>query len=316
MNNRARRLQYRKSLYRKKRNKAAIIASIIAIIVLFILFLVIGNALHDKVEQSEDRRNEQSSSTSDAAPEITLAEPKTVGAYALPLLEDRSSFSERLSALPSDTSAVCVALNKPDGTLLYRSSLSSTLTYLSSASDASNLGDMISRIESRELYVSAILYVPSFSEENELLRDVYLTSWCSVAIEAIRAGADDCLLIPRSASADNVDRICELARLIHEIDPEAIIGCTLPEDVISASNSAVLIDKLSKSFNYLALDTTSFKDDEDVAAHVEAKVAQMQMQLIYYKMRLLLPRAAEQTEQQKYTDIAKKYNISSWQVKP
>ena len=296
MNNRARRLQYRKSLYRKKRSKATIIFWSVAVAVLFILFLVIGNALHDKVEQSEDRRNNQSSSTDAIAPENTLAEPKTVGAYALPLIEDGSSFAERLSAIPSETGAVCVALNKPDGTLLYRSSLSSTLTYLSSAPDASSLGDMISRIESREMYASALLYVPSFAEENELLRDVYLTSWCSVALEAIRAGADDCLLVPRAASVDSVDRICELARLIHDIDPDAVIGCILPEDVISASNSAILIDKLDKSFNYLALDTTSFKDDEDVAAHVEAKVAQMQMQLIYYKMRLLLPRSADDTE--------------------
>ena len=315
MNNRARHMQYRKSIYRKKRIKAIAVISALAIALLFILFLIIGNVLHKKTSDSPSKNNNfaQSSKESEAT---VLQKAESVGAYPLPLLENGSAFSDRLATIPANAEAVCLSLNSSDGTLSFRSSLSSKLNYLTHATDAGTLSGAISRIDERGLYISALLYVPSFSEENDLLRDVYFTSWCSVAVEAIRAGVDDCLLVMRSANEYDVDKICKIAELIHEIEPKAMIGCLLPDDVINAQNSEVLIERLNRSFNFLALDTTDYKADEDVSAYVEAKISRMQMQLIYYKMRVLLPRASDSEAQQGYIDIAKKYNISGWQIKP
>ncbi len=308
-------MQYRKSIYRKKRIKFIAVLSSLALVVLFILFLIVGTALHSKTSDTASGVGNKAPAQTDASTD-TIAASIPIAAYALPLLSDGSVFSDRLAAVPEDASAVCIALNSSDGTLLYRSELSSTLTYLGYASDASSLSNSISKIESRDLYISALLYVPSFSEENDLLRDVYLTSWCSVAVEAIRAGAQDCLLVARSANEDSVEKLCTLAGLIHEIEPNATIGCVIPGDVIISGTSEVLIAKLAKSFNYLTLDTTDFKDDEDIAAYVEAKISQMQMPLIYYKMRVLLPSSDDSQTRQSYIDIVKKYNISSWQIKP
>ena len=316
MNNRARHTQYRKSSYRRKKTKALVVIVSIAVALLVALFLIIGNALHNKTENTAKKRNDKSSATDTDSSSSKLTEAKLISAHALPLLEDVSTFAERLSAIPADAEAVTVALNRPDGTLLYRSSLASTLTFLSVATDASDLPGLISRIDDRELYTSALLYVPTFAESDALLKDVYLSSWCSIAAEAIRAGVGDCLLVIRSASADDVERICELATLIRQIEPSAIVGCAIPEDVATAQNSEVLIKKLSTAFNYLTLDTTNYKDDEDVASYVEARISQMQMQLIYYKMRVLLPYSPDTKAQQSYIDVAKKYNISSWQIKP
>lgn len=316
MNNRARHIQYRKSSYRRRRTKAAAIIISVAVVILVALFLIIGNALHKKTENTANKRNDKTSS-SQTEPDIPkLSEAKSVSAYALPLLESGSTFSERLSALPADATSVSVALNQPDGTLLYSSALSSTLTFLQSQTDASALTSLISRIDDREIYTSALLYVPSFAENDALLKDVYLSSWCSVAAEAIRAGVGDCLLVIRSATPDDVERICELATLIRQIEPEAIVGCAIPDAIAGDESSDVLIKKLSTAFNYLALDTTNYKDDEDISAYVESRISQMQMQLIYYKMRVLLPRASDAETQQIYIDTAKKYNISSWQIKP
>ena len=110
--------------------------------------------------------------------------------------------------------------------------------------------------------------------------------------------------------------MCDLALLIRATEEDAIIGCVIPEDMLSAENSEVLIAKLAKAFNFLTLDTTSYKEDVDIAAYVESRISQMQMQLIYYKMRVLLPYSEVAEDQQKYIDTAKKYNISSWQIKP
>lgn len=313
MNNRARHIQYRKSIYRKKRMKAIFIICGAALLVLFILFLIIGNALNKKT--SDDPRQEQQTQSNKAAVE-GLTPAKNINGYALKLLEDGSTFADRLAALPQNTSAVSLAINDTDGTLLFRSALSADLPFLSTASDASALSAAISRTDARDIYVSAILYVPSFSEENDLLRDVYLSAWCSIAVEALRAGAGDCMLVFKGAGANELDKICEIADLVRSIEPNAILGCAIPEDVISASANEVMISKLARSFNYLALDTTNYKEDEDVASYVEARISQFQMQLIYHKMRVLIPSSSDEAELQKYIDSVAKYNILSWQVKP
>ncbi len=314
MNNRPKHLQYRRNIYRKKRTKAIAVIIAVALALLFVLFLIIGNALHKKTSSDETPNDNGTEAATDANNSLPSAE--AIGAYALPLLKDGSTFSSRLSAIPNGAEAVCINLNSTDGTLYYRSDLSSNFSFLKYASDSSPLSSALSALESRDLYASALLHVPSFAIENDLSREIYLTGWCAVAVEAIRAGADDCLIKTVSAGADEVDKLCALADLIHEMEKEAIIGIVIPEDVLSANNSEVLISKLNNSFNYLVLNATGAKEGEDVGVYIETRVAQMQMQLIYYKMRVLLPTAEDAATAQKYIDSVKKYNALSWQFMP
>ena len=315
MNNRPKHLQYRRNIYKKNRTKAIAVIIAVALVVVFILFLIIGNALHKKTSGDEPSDDNPTETETDGKVN-PLPSAAAVGAYALPLLEDGSSFSSRLSAIPEGAEAVCINLNTTDGTLCYRSELSSEFSFLKYASDASSLSGSISSINDRELYASALLHVPSFALEDDLAREIYLAGWCAVAVEAIRAGADDCLIKTTSAGSEEVDKLCALADLIHGIEKDAVIGIVIPEDVLSASNSEVLISKLSGSFNYLALNATGAKEDEDVGVYIETRVAQMQMQLIYYKMRVLLPTAEDEATMQSYIDSVKKYNAPSWQFMP
>lgn len=315
MGNRPKHLQYRKNIYRKRRTKAIAVIIAVALAVLFILFLIIGNALHAKTAE-DPSENRESDTTADGSESVTLTPAATVGAYALPLLKDGSTFASRLSAIPEGAGAVSFALNSPDGELLYRSALTSEFSFLSHAEDASSLSSAVSAIDDDELHASAVLHVPSFAEEDALMREIYFSGWCAVAVEAIRAGADDCLIKPSSASAEDVDKLCELAERIRSIEPDAIVGVVIPEDALSASNSEALISKLSKSYNFLALNATNAKEDEDVGVYVETRIAQMQLQLIYYKMRVLLPAAEDAEIMQSYIDSVKKYNVASWQCLP
>ena len=315
MNNRPKHLQYRRNIYRKKRNKTIAVIIAAALVVLFVLFLIIGNALHKKTSDGEVW-GDNSTQTATDEKNNALPQAEAVGAYALPLLKDGSSFSSRLSAIPEEAEAVCINLNTSDGTLCYRSGLSSDFSFLKYATDASSISGAISAINDRELYASALLHVPSFAVDDDLSREIYLTGWCAVAVEAIREGADDCLIKATSAGAEEVDKLCALADLIHEIEKDAIIGIVIPDDVLSANNSEVLVSRLSHSFNYLALNATGAKEDEDVGVYIETRVAQMQMQLIYYKMRVLLPTSEDEAVTQSYIDSVKKYNAPSWQFMP
>lgn len=315
MSNRPRHLQYRKNIYRKKRTKAIAVIIGVALVALFILFLVIGNALHKKTSDREDTPNEEQSELPEAT-DGALPEAAAVGAYALPLLEDGSAFSSRLSEIPEGADAVCIPLNSEDGLLQYRSELAAEFPFLKYADDASSLSSSLNSIKDRGLHASAVLYVPSFEDEDDLAREIHFAAWCSVAVEAIRAGVDDCLIIPLAAGEEDVAKLRSLAELMRGMQEDAVIGLAVPEEILSSSGSEALIAELGESYSFLAISAANPKEDDDVGIYVETKIARMQVQLIYHKMRVLLPTADEPEVMQSYIDTVKKYNVASWLFLP
>lgn len=308
------RRRYKKSNPRKRRIRSIIIFSAVAAALVFAIFMIAGLSLSEKTKSDDFDEDYEQRETEAEKPR----KAQSVSAYPLPLLEEGSSFSSRLSAIGDDAKAVCVALNKPNGTLQYRSSLASKLSYLTVESDASSLSIYTEDFLDANLYATALLYLPTFEDtEDELLADVELSIWGSIACEAIREGIGDVLLVAPSAAEDDVDKLCALADRIHVTEESAIIGLALPQGVLDSEKSTTLIDKLSKSFNYLALDLTASPEDEtSMLEYIEQSVSDMQLQLMYYEMRVLLPRGASNEELASFIDVVTKYNIKSWQALP
>ena len=245
----------------------------------------------------------------------SLREVKSVHAYPLPLLEDGSSFASRLAGIKEDATSVCVSLNKPEGTLLYRSNIASSFTYLSVASDAKDISSYIEDIEDRELYATAILYIPTFAEtKDDLKADVELAIWGSVVCEAIRAGIGDVLIIANGADDEDVEKLSALAERIHITEENAIIGLCIPNEIFEAEKSVSLIDNLSKAFDYLAFNATNAEGDGTLIENIESAIADKQYQLIYYKMRVILPRCANTEELDKLAQVVTKLSIASRQA--
>ena len=312
--NRNRHIQYRRSIYRKRKIKTIIISTVVALLVLFVLFMIIGTALHAKTQKTPSEEPEYTDDIIDNRPAVTTA--KTVGAYALPLLEDGSKFSDRLAGIQPNSNAVCIALNNAEGTLLFRSDLAKSLPQLSIHDDASSLTGSVGSIENEGFYISGALYVTAFSQENSLLRDVELSTWGAIACEALQNGVGDVLLVAPEMSANDVGRICAVADSIHSNVERSVVGLLLPESVLENENSAALIKELSTHFNYLTLDTSNYKEGEDAVAYIEGRVSSLQLELMYYKMRVRLPRASDSDTQKQYIDAVAKYNITSWLVLP
>lgn len=306
--------RYRKNNRRNRKIKAIVMISVAAAVTIFIIFLAVGLSLAKKTkdyEVAEDDFTELETDTSQAR------QVKAVNAYPLPLLEDGSSFSTRLSGIKEDATSVCVSLNAPDGTLFYRSSVASKFTYLSIKSDASALSSYVDSIDERDMYITATLHVPTFKEtSDDLTADVELSIWGSVACEAVRSGIGDVLLITDGASEEDVDKLCALAERIHITEEKAIIGLCLPSSVLEAEKSVSLIDKLSKAFDYLAFNATSVTGDGTLIENTADAIADMQLQLMYYKMRVLLPRGTNAEELDELIKTVNKYSISSWQALP
>ena len=308
------RRRYKKSNYRKRKIKTIVIISVVSFIVLFAVFMIVGLSLAEKTTDYTPFEDEFDYNESDSE---TARKPKNVKAYPLPLLEDNSIFSSRLAKIKEDATAVCISLNRPDGTLLYRSALASSFTYLEQAPDASNLSNYIDSIEGRDLYTTATLYIPTFSEtQNDLEADVELSIWGSIVCEAIRSGVGDVLIIANDATVEDAEKLSALAERIHITEEDAIIGLCIPSSVWEDEKSVSLIESLSKAFDYLALDTTELPEKATLSETVEDAVAEMQLQLMYYKMRVLLPRGENTEELEKLVEIVTNYSISSWQALP
>ena len=308
------RQRYRKRAYRKRRLKAIIISSVAAAIALFVIFLAVGLSLAEKTRDYElDDDDDFEFQETDAESTRSV---KTVNAYPLPLLEDGSYFYERLAKINENATSVCVSLNLPDGTILYRSSIASKFSY-SIANDASTLATIINNIEGRDLYTTATLYIPTFEEpENDLEADVELSIWGAIVCEAIRDGIGDVLLIANGAEVDDVEKLCALAERIHITEENAVIGLCIPESVIHDEKSGSLIEKLSKKFDYLAFNATNIEGEGTLLENTEAAISNMQFQLMYYKMRVLIPRGENAEELSALAEIVTKHSISSWQALP
>ena len=304
--------RYKRNNRRKRRTKTIIIISIVAFIALFAIFLAVGLSLAEKTKDYEVEGDDYEFEETDQSGE---REVKGVNAYPLPLLEDGSMFSTRLAGIKDGASAVCVSLNKPDGTLLYRSSIASSFSYLSVESDASSLSGYVKSIGDDDLYATATLFIPTFEEtQDDLKADVELSIWGSIVCESIRAGIGDVLLIANGANIEDLDKLCALAERIHITEKTAVIGLALPNSVYEAEKSVTIIDKLAKSFDYLAFNATKLDGEGTLLENTEAAISEMQLQLMYYKMRVLLPRCANTEELDKLAEIVTKHSITSWQA--
>ncbi len=311
MNRGSRHLQYRKNIYKKRRIKIILLISVAAIVALFVLFLVVGNILHKKT----DDQTEPPKQTQNVDSTATLPTASKVGAYALPLLEEGSQFSTRLSALSGRANAVCIALNRPDGTLLYRSSLASKLSMLKYDSNATSLENSLLSIERNGLHTTAVLYIPDTYANDRLMWSVELAMWGAVAAEAIQCGVDDVMLVSRSTDTALLESLKTLADDIRTNAAGAVVGLLLPESVISAQHRESLLDDLSKSFSYLTVDTTLDKEN-DPLAHLENRISGMQYMIIYYGMRVLLPSGADTQATESYIAKAREYSADSWMIAP
>lgn len=298
---------------RKRKTKKIIIISISAVLILFVIFMVSGLFLSEKVKE-----NAFTATTNNQGGKIPQSEQvvPSVNAYPLAILEDGSSFNSRFSAVSDVADQVCVSLNTPQGELLFKSTVASHFSDILVKSDASALSGYTDTLQYYEIYSTALLYMKSPTDA-ELVSNVYSSIWSSIACEAIRAGINDVLLVS-NASVDEVDKLCTLADSIHLTEENAVVGITVPQQVLEDENYVELINSLAKSFDYLAINATELEtnDRSTLLEAIEATIGNFQDQIIYHKMRVLLPNVSTAEEQSAFVELLAKYAITNWQISP
>ncbi|MBQ9783421.1 MAG: hypothetical protein IJW44_02765 [Clostridia bacterium] len=313
MNGRNRHMQYRRSVYRRRRIKLILIVLGAVLVIGLALFLIVGNLLHDRSEA--DRAEETDRQATTVAPGTERTPIGDIQAYPVAAqTTDSTTLRDRLIRLiEAEGSAASIALNQPGGTLLYQSSVAGSLGVASEYTiTAEGIGTT-----ARELgiHVSGVYHLTSFASEDALLRSVSLAREAAILAEAAQGGIDDLVLLAPDLSPNQIDELLHLVEDIRRLAPDAVIGLSLPSAVLEADNAAALIDRLYERLDFLALDATHYGEAAP-AEHVEATITDSGMlyYLLRYHMRVLLPAVDDTDSQNAMIHAVQKNGLNNWQI--
>ena len=306
-------LRYRGARYRRRRISAVIIPIVAVFVVLTVLFFVIGNALNDKTQGENENHNGDGAQVPTAETEKQNAVPSSVVAYALDIEgAAAASLAENISALSGKgAKAVSVRVKGSGGALLYNSAVAKAMGY-QSGSGLLNIENLVSRAESRGMYVSAFLELEALAETNAEVRALKLAYEASVASELCSAGVDDVMIYARDAGSKDVSELVRLADSIKAINRNARIGIALDQTFFKSENSAVDIDELSAAFDFLGL-KFSAAEGVDVTEELERVIGEELYYILRYNVRIVVPSPSSEENAQKISAILSEESVGNVQ---
>ena len=293
MNTPNRHMRYRRSVYRRKRIKNAVIIAACALLVSVITVIIIGNALGNKVAQNNGDNMQSDTGNSSASKQVKL-----LNAAPVALSESGTTLQSRLySASRNGYEDVCFNLDTKSGTLYYVSRVAQSLGKQSSdTSDLRSLDNIAGLLDTYELYGCAIAHVGEFDSDDDLIRASAIGYHASQISEVLRAGIDDVLVYPDTDTPEHYRELIRLATEVRRLTDKGVIGIALPPSLLtdfSNLDHKQLIYELSESFDYVAADlsTVSAIDGESVGAdvYVDTMLGHMQSYALQYSMRILVP---------------------------
>jgi len=320
-----RRPSYKRSVYRRRKIKYILIASLSALAALFVIFVIVGNALDRKVDtvvsSLDGLEEEKNSATSDTG--AAHATPVKVISKSTALSAEGSSLDSRLAKLSKEgASAVCFELDSKDGKVLYSSKVAQELGYQESGSSLWKLDNAIQVFDKHELYSIGITYVSELDSSNDLTRSAAIGYYAARIAEAFRAGVDEVLIYAPDTAPERMDELIRLSDEVHRLVPEAVLGITLPyplpeypaelessSDTVEVSESQAetdtvkefsdsLINDLWSAFDFFALDVCySAEGDEIVSEAAESRLGELLYYVLRYDIRILIPSGDEITDE-------------------
>ena len=281
-------MRYRKSIYRKNGIHMYLLITISILAAIVLLFVILGNALGNKVEKSESERN--SSKATDSVGEEHPT-PRNVSAYPVALSADDSSLKSRIAqAVSLGYTDVCFDLDTEDDTLLYKSDVALSLGYLSTDAKLWGLEDAISLFDDSNLYTVGITHLSRMNTENDLQRQIAAGYYTARIAEALRSGVDDVLIHPDNLSIGTYSELSAIADEVHRLCPDSTVGISVTPEMLSSDESEILVDTLWNSFDYIAVSLDQAPEEgETLPQTVERQLGGMLYNLLRYNMRVLVP---------------------------
>ena len=287
MQSQNRHLKYRRNIYRKRRIRIILLSCLSAIAFIAVLFILIGNALGNKVDNNITKRSNKESKVEQT--EHTVVQ--SVRSYPIPLFEESSKLSTRLTkAYENGYTEVCLEFNsKSSGELLYSSPIAKSLGKQVDNSSLWSIDEIVQQCDKNNLYATGIIYLNEFYIDNDLARSAALGYYSAQISEILRGGIDDVLICVNQLPTEQYDELIELANEIHRLCPDGRIGISLPPEIFANQDTSNVVDKIWGAFDYLAVDITVIPEGINSTDHIQQKLGSMLYYLLRLNVRVLVP---------------------------
>ncbi len=304
-------MRYRKSIYRKNRIRSVLIILSVFAALLFVLFLIVGNILLNRSEESTQPTDITSAN-------LENAKKSTREVNAAPItLTGTSTLSARvLSAKNSGYTDICFELDSQDGTLLYSSSVAQSLGRQAQSSDLWTLSGASGIFKDNGMYSVGITHIKDFLSEDDLARTAAVGYHASLIAEALRAGIDDITVLTDELSPERYKELITLANEVHRLCPDGTLGLSLPA-LMFAGEHDTLINELWNAFDYIAVNlTTPPEGQTDIVAYTDASLGGMLYYLLRYDVRVLIPNLQDSNISASLTSAIKAKGTQNIQIMP
>ena len=283
MNGRGYSGHYRPARNRRRRISAAVISITLFLLLLVILFVFIGNILNGKTQGGSEPTKTDKPPVTDVKPA-----PASIVGMALDIEGSASSqLSNNISRIAQNGGkAISVNVRGSDSKLLYSSDVARHFGF-QSGSGLSGIDTIVTRAQSRGLYVSAYIELESMSEKNPNVRAAMLGYEAALVGEMCASGVSDVMIYAPDTTFENYSELVRLAENVKAANPSAVIGVALKPSFFSEPNAAFVIDELFAVYDQIGMDLTSLSG-EDKAAEISSSLSSQLYYILRYNMRVVL----------------------------
>ncbi len=302
---------YRRRSYKNRKWRKVVVIAAICLAVLLLLFIIIGNILGDKAEQTKTDRNDREESSSSTA---DIKTSYSIKGYSVKV--DNITLSE-LSKQLSECSeigafAISLRLTDSDGHPIYRSDIAKSFGYGEQNDNMLSLANVMSRLKSNGMTASACVNVTSNVEKDAKVSTVISAYEAALIAEIVESGITDVLICPSELSTEHISMLVRLAENVKEINENAVLGLSVPTEILSSSDGEMVVNTIMKSFDFFAFDLTS-EDEENIADKMASKVSDNLYYILRYNARVLLPEQEDTELRDDIIEIMNENNINNWQ---
>lgn len=278
-----------------------------------VLALILGTFLGELADSAPSNEGGENLGEKDPP---SLLDAETINGIFVTLegITDNTAYNVK-TQIPSGSTAASLELFDKNGDPYYRSAVAEAF--------GNKCGELTLErvlegtvIDGTPLYTSVVF--PSVALNNtDAAKQAVMNAYEAALVEELaRAGACDVIITPFGfgsleyrVGADFPERLSAYVTSLRALSPDLRIGLALPLEYLSNTEHALLLESISKTVDFIALDLT---DKTDVEAFTDA-ISDASLNILRRKVRILLTESSED-ELLLLTSLLDKYSMSNYQV--
>ena len=286
---------------------------LLAVLAAIVLALILGTFLGELADSAPSHEGGGSSGEKEPP---SLLDAETINGVFVTLegITDNTAYNVK-AQIPSGSTAVSLELFDKNGDPYYRSAVAEAFE--------NKCGELTLErvfegavINGAPIYTSVIFPSVALNNKDAAKQAVMNAYEAALAEELSRAGACDIIVAPFEFGSDEYEisddfyeKLSAYVKYLRALAPSLRIGLALPLEYLSDTEHALLLEDISKTVDFIALDLT---DKTDVESFTDA-ISYASLNILRRKVRILLTEKSED-ELLSLTSLLDKYSMSNYQV--